>query len=233
MHKTEQKEHGGGKNDRRHDSCVSNFSRDVHRTTYSLFRELTDIPISNHWTRRANDLNNQTLRLSHSDDHGPKPTWWHKSSRSSAGRRIYMRFDAYRFPSTKIFASRENWRQSWRLGKRSSNANEHSDNGTSNHVLTRTEIHIHTKHKTLSCKRFLPTWRCGHHIVAPQHKSQHGSTNPHAQTPKSPIPGQQCWSCPFLNNVRESRNLLAIMAVWPNNSIVGEHSDKDTCQVTY
>ena len=31
------KEHGGGKNDRRHDSCVSNFSRDVHRTTYSPF----------------------------------------------------------------------------------------------------------------------------------------------------------------------------------------------------
>ena len=71
-------------------------------------------------------------------------------------------------------------------------------------MLTRTEIHEHTEHKTLSCKRFLPTWRCGHHIVAPQHKSQHGSTNPHAQTPKSPIPGQQCWSCPFLNNVRES-----------------------------
>ena len=31
------KEHGGGKNDSRHDSCVSNFSRDVNRTTYSPF----------------------------------------------------------------------------------------------------------------------------------------------------------------------------------------------------
>ena len=31
------KEHGGGKNDRRHDSCVSNPSRDVNRTTYSPF----------------------------------------------------------------------------------------------------------------------------------------------------------------------------------------------------
>ncbi len=40
-----------------------------------------------------------------------------------------------------------------------------SDNDTSNHVLTRTEIHKHTKNKTLSCKRFLTTWRCGHHIA--------------------------------------------------------------------
>ena len=55
------------------------------RTHYSLPRELTDIPISSHQTRRANDLHNQALRLSHSDDHGPKPTWWHTSSRSNAG----------------------------------------------------------------------------------------------------------------------------------------------------
>ena len=43
------------------------------RTHYSLPREPTDIPISSHQTRRANDLHNQALRLSHSDDHGPKP----------------------------------------------------------------------------------------------------------------------------------------------------------------
>ena len=37
------------KNDRRHDSCGSNFTRDVNRTTYSLSTELTDIPISSNW----------------------------------------------------------------------------------------------------------------------------------------------------------------------------------------
>ena len=51
------------------------------RTHSSLPLELTDIPISSHQTRRANDLHNQALRLSHGDDHGPKPIWWHTSSR--------------------------------------------------------------------------------------------------------------------------------------------------------
>ena len=55
------------------------------RTHDSLPRKLTDIPISSHQTRRANDLHNQALRLSHGDDHGPKPTWWHTPSRSNAG----------------------------------------------------------------------------------------------------------------------------------------------------
>ena len=55
------------------------------RTHNALPLELTDIPISSRQTRRANDLHNQALRLSHSDDHGPKPTWWHTSLRSNAG----------------------------------------------------------------------------------------------------------------------------------------------------
>ena len=119
------------KNDRRHHSCGSNFSRDVNRTTFSQFWELTDMPISNHWTRRANGLHNQTLRLSQSDDHGPKPTC---GSHPHAPTRDVEKTCAL----TRIVFLPPRFSQ------------------VANHVLTRTENQKHTKHRSMSCKKVSP-----------------------------------------------------------------------------
>ena len=70
-------------------------------------------------------------------------------------------------------ARRGHYWQSWRPDQRTPmRENTTTMTHTSNHVLSRSEIHKHTKHKPLSCKRSAPTWRCGHHIVAPQNNSQ-------------------------------------------------------------
>ena len=68
-----------------------------------------------------------------------------------------------------MFARRGHHWQSWRPDQRTPmQENTTTMTHTSNHVLSRTGIHKHTKQKSLSS----PTWRCGHHIVAPPNNNQ-------------------------------------------------------------
>ena len=85
-----------------------------------------------------------------------------------------------------------------------------------NHVLTRTENHKHTKHRSMSCKT------CSHlGAVATTSKrlknnGQLGGT--HRQARKAEISnthGQQRWSCTFLTMYANRAKMLAIMAAGP------------------
>ena len=149
-----------------------------------------------------------------------KPTWWHPSSRSNVGCLTYMRIYAGRFPSTRIFARRGHCWQSWRPDQRTPmRENTTTMTHTSNHVLSRTEIHKHTKHKSLSCKRCpqpgavaTTSWRLKT-IANSEHASSRSNAavaNTHGQ--------QQLWSCPSLHNLRVSRENVADHGGWTNHS---------------
>ena len=61
-----------------------------------------------------------------------------------------------------------------------------------------------------------PTGRCGHHIVAPQNKSQLGSTHRHAPTRKSPIHmGHNPGRVPSTTMCANRAKMLAVMAAGP------------------
>ena len=130
-----------------------------------------------------------------------------------------MRINAGRFPSTRMFARRGHRWQSWRPGQRTPmQENTTTMTHTSNHVLSRTEIHKHTKHKPLSCERCpqpgavaTTSWRLKT-ITNSKHASSHSNAaiaNTH---------GQQRWSCPSLHNSRVSRENVADHGGWTNHS---------------
>ena len=117
-----------------------------------------------------------------------------------------MRIYAGRFPSTRMFARRGHYWQSWRPDQRTPmQENTSTMTHTSNHVLSKTEIHKHTKQKSLSCKRCpqpgavaTTSWRL--QTIA---NSEHASSRSNAAIANTH--GQQRWSCPSLHNSRVSR----------------------------
>ena len=85
-------------------------------------------------------------------------------------------------------------------------------------MLTGTEIHEHTEHKSVSCKN-VPTW-----ALCPPHRSaskqlptwRHTSSGWKSENPKTH--GQQRWTCPFHNNVRESLENVGNHGGWTRHS---------------
>ena len=128
----------------------SKFNNDTNELMYSSQRKITNIHIKTDGLGiRTSLCTHQTLWRPH---RGEKPTWWHASSRSNGECPKNMRNNAGRFPSAETFANRENCWQSWWPNKRTPKRQSTTTiPHTSNHVLTRTEIHKHTKHKFQSC----------------------------------------------------------------------------------
>ena len=63
--------------------------------------------------KKKNTVGGRTIVVS---TPGQKRTWWRTSSRSNSEKcSMYMRINAGRFPSSRIYANRETWSQSWLL----------------------------------------------------------------------------------------------------------------------
>ena len=85
-----------GKNDRRHDTCGSNLPVTYIDPRIHFPQNSRTSRSQATGTEHPNNFNKQTLRLSHCGEHGPKPTWWHTSSRSSVGIYPTVRINAGR-----------------------------------------------------------------------------------------------------------------------------------------
>ena len=84
------------KNDRRHDSCGSNLPVTYIEPRIHFPQNSRTSRSEATGTEHPNNFHKQTLRLSHCDEHGPKPTWWHTSSCFNAGIYPTVRINAGR-----------------------------------------------------------------------------------------------------------------------------------------